>query len=287
MLAEFFSPPRYAEDEATMAEVQARILSYPVSTDQAEEVAVLAGLLPALRRGVERGEAAGLRGRLEREGLKTAGFEGTRGAWVLAAREAEALRRAVELSEALDRGDEVTGAEVGEALGRPGCCAEASRRAPDRWDIHRLLATCGELSLAHDPWLNVLDREIFRLIFWAPCSLVCGPSLAFARRLERLLEPQARSFLRGLRRELSGVRVVLHEQVQLSIEGQIEGEGCLPRLVVPSARARQGGLAAGAEAEVARALLEARGARKIDENEGRLWLDGEPWARGTLVRFQG
>lgn len=279
--------PPIKMDEGQVPELHARRTRYVLQSEQAEDVALLAGLKPLICREVPWGEAQeraeffqqrGLCAQLRRAAPSTA--------WLLAGRSEAAVQEASELLASASH--ELRGRQrLGSLLGYPPCCVRAHVEGAED-EAERMAQIAARTQGPGEPWLNVLDPLIFRLLSWEPCSLQCALSCTYAQRLEGLLRPHFRPFLQRLRESLSSARLYLSPQVQLSLEGEPWNDEFLPRYVLPTARDRDPSspLDPQDERAVARALQEVRATQKIGSEAGCLLLDGAPWARGFLVRFR-
>ncbi|MCS6899200.1 MAG: hypothetical protein RMJ98_03915 [Myxococcales bacterium] len=284
--------PRLFLNEDTVPELLARRTRLPLQHTQVEDMALVAGIKPLVLRelpweGAE-AQAEFFRQRglcaLLRASEKT---KATSTVWLMAGRSEAQVG---EVAELMMGGLPTTQdhRRLGSLLGYPPCCVNTFCEHPSE-EYTRMEQAAARTRPPGNPWLNVLDPWVFRLISWEPCSFQCALSATYADRLEALLRPHFRSFLQRTREVLSGARLYLHPNVQLTLEGDVWDDGFLPRLVAPTARDREGvlPLTPEDEADVARALREVRAAQKVTCSEGQIFLDGRPWARGFLVRFRG
>lgn len=130
-------------------------------------------------------------------------------------------------------------------LGYPPCCVAAFEDVPAGWFRKRtnmaLLRASAKRtgSSAWAPRLNVLDLHGFHYLSHWPCRFDCAPSLDFANRMADematrhhgwLSEPspckpdcKLERALRDIDEALGAHRLVLREEVQVSIRGRFEG----------------------------------------------------------------
>jgi hypothetical protein len=284
--------PPLVHDDDTVPELLARRSRPALLSEQAEDVALLAGLKPLISRELPWDEATSRAEFFQQRGLcahlrAPGGPRPRPTAQLLAGRDEGLVGEAAAL---LGRGLAASREhqKFGSLLGYPPCCVQTfCEQSGD--DGQRMAQAAARTGVYGDPWLNVLDPHLFRMISWDPCSFGCPLSATYAGRLESLLRPHFRPFLQRTREVLSGTRLFLTRNVQLTLEGEAWDEDFLPRFIAPTARERESlaPLDPQDEADVARALRETRAAQKISAQRGILLLDGAPWAPGFLVRFRG
>lgn len=284
------------EDEARLAparrEIAARPRAYPLGSGQAEEIALAAGLRPAIRQLLTATEAAAARARFERVGLVCVTADRPLGATrggvtvppaspsterlpLFVGRERAHLEAACAAEMAQDEGH-VT---LGRLLGYPRCCVEAFDAAatPRRSATvlsRSLAATHGPL----DPLLNVLDLDVFHFVSWYPCAFDCAHTRRYATAVASLLSRRHAAFVEESQRVLSAHRLVLTDGVQLSLRGALEGDTVHVTEAWPTTRDRHPRAAVeDAETEaIARALLRLRRASTLTVRNGAWLLDGRP-----------
>lgn len=281
------------EEEDTVPELLARRTRPALNNEQAEDVALLSGLKPLVYRTVPPGELQRRAEFFRQRGLFTEEISalaagGLREDLLVAGRREPNVKEVAQvLAQGVSRWTKRDHQRIGTLLGYPPCCVSAFGEAAE--EQTRMERAAARTRGPGEPWLNVLDPWIFRLVSWEPCSFQCHLSLVYTQRLEALLKPHFRPFLHRTREALAAARLYLSPGVQLSMEGESWDDGFLPRYVAPTARDRDPFfvLSRSEEVAVARALREVRAAQKITTYDGQLWLDGAPWARGFLVRFRG
>jgi hypothetical protein len=191
-------------------------------------------------------------------------------------------------------GDQDDAERVGRLLGYPTCCVAAfvaSAGDPIRAALAR--------TTMYHPRLNVLDRAIFHYVPWSPCAFDCRASIAWANRIARIILTRHDAaltgpwngrrthhlpgcsherFIRHVDAALSAHRLMLFDDVQLSIVGRRDGDRITIQRSWPTGRDRHptqrvGKLAAEA---IARSLAAVREARVLSVREHTLWLDDAP-----------
>ncbi|MCC6554565.1 MAG: hypothetical protein IT372_16420 [Polyangiaceae bacterium] len=295
MLVRWVSPLAAPPDPSLLSEIRARPISYPLGSGEAEEVALLGGIKPMIRQRLPAPQARARSVHYRRRGLFTEEIplpprEGREpSCLLLVAWSQDRLQEAAACErEILGRRTTIEiNRDLGRLLGYPRCCTDAfvSLDEPDQDEA--LSATAARTRGAGSALLNALDLHVFHFIPWCPCTFTCAYSLRYASRLEDLVRPHFSRFLRLIRGALSGARIYLHDEVQLSLEGEAQGGAFWPTRVAPTARDRHpaAALSPEAEADAARALHDARSAQRIEQAGGVLLLDGVPWAPGFLARF--
>lgn len=299
-------------DDAARAEVDARPIDYALGSGEADEVGLFAGVKPLLRQLLDGDDVARARARFEALGLhveEAAHVEtpaGPRGGGrvLFIARDARRARAAA-LIEAREGHD----VEMGLLLGYPRCCVEAYLAVPpprrNADVIAAALARTPRLEAnAFRPRLNVLDLAIFHYTSWLPCSFRCAPSLAYAdavanhiaRRHGQFVgaaRPRAapnvacppgcrhQRFVARVDAALAAHRLLLFEDVQVSIEGAFDGRFVHVTRAWPSARDRHpaAGLDAAAREAAARLTALVRGAGRVSVEDGVLIVDDAPVLR--------
>jgi hypothetical protein len=167
--------------------------------------------------------------------------------------------------------------QLGRLLGYPRCCVEgfvassAQRRNPE---VHRasLARTTGRCAGR----LNVLDLGVFHWLSWYPCRFDCPLSQAYADAVANLVARVQPSFAARIDEVLACPRLLLLDEVQLSLEGTWDGTTLTLREAWPTARDRHpSSVLDDGEAEaVARATAVVRGARTISVEGHSLLVDG-------------
>jgi len=293
--------------EAAREEVQVRRLAYPLGSGQAEEIALGAGIKPLVRQlldassldvALERFRRAGFhvvvppvrytgRGRARvtfTDGDAPSGAE----APVFVSRE----RRVAEAAAACEVDDEDEQPRVmGELLGYPPCCVEAFASTPiprpNRELASRALArTAGALCAR----LNTLDQAMFHYIAYSTCSFDCAPSSSFADAVASIVHSRHPHFAAAIDNALGAHRLMLSDDVQVSIAGRLTGAGIDMFRVWPTAVDRRPGRGLGATAEsaIVELLLALRRGRVLAVTEAGVLVDGallEGTAGALLVPF--
>lgn len=235
--------------------VQARPIPYPFGSGQGDEIAFRAGLKPMFREMLAVSTLPEARERFARAGFLTEvaprlygdtkdGWDDTRADLAPSAarqalfigRDRAALLEAVALD--LEKSDEADLA-LGRLLGYPRCCVEAfvagsrHRKAPD---VHRQsLARTEGVPRAR---LNTLDLAVFHFVPWYPCSFRCAPSSAYADRLAQVIAARAPDFVASIDRALAMHRLLLSDDLQISIEGSAREGTVTLGTVVPTSQHR-------------------------------------------------
>jgi hypothetical protein len=279
---------------AAAAETDERAIRYRMGSGEAEEIALAAGLRHLVRQTMPRAQLSHALERLTRRGLLTRVAPAPEGAGegapgiVYAGRDRAKLDAAFACEAAEDH------AGLGALLGYPRCCVAAFDAAPhDRRSNRDLCASAARATRgAPRPRLNVLDLNVFHYVSWFPCAFDCAPSLAFADAVAVAAASRHAPFLARIDRALAAHRLLLHDDVQVSLRGAWNGRGVAVAASWPTARDRHADARLGAAARdaTARLLVLVRRARTVAVVDGALVLDGEP-ARGVssalLVPFGG
>lgn len=249
-------PSAPALDRARAA-TRLRSIDYPFGSGQGDEIALRAGLKPMFRELLPVATIAAAVERFNRAGLATAVapriYGDTKDGWddtlasvhaqhpdarqaLFVGRDVGALREAVALDQA--KTDEAD-LSLGRLLGYPRCCAEAfvsrsrQRKAPE---LHRAAweATDGA-PLAR---LSTLDLSVFHFVPWYPCTLRCAPSAAYADRLAQVIGARHPRFVAAIDDALSLERLLVGDDIQVSVAGERDAQGLAPMRVVPTAQHR-------------------------------------------------
>lgn len=292
MMATWFGSPLVEEDD-TVPELLAHRSPPTLFSTQAEDVALLSGLKPLIFRAIppedlhERIIFFQQRG-LFAEQVHIVNPSGIHNYFLIAGRRESNTK---EITYLLANGPfnwaKRDHQRIAGLLGYPPCCANSFSESTDEYS--RMERAAARTHGPGDPWLNVLDPAIFRLISWEPCTFRCDLSRVYAQRLLALLIPHFRTFLLRTKDTLSATRLYLSPSVQLSMIGEFWDDGFFPRYIAPTARDYPPPSSPSRQEErmLARALRETRAAQKITSKDGILSLDGTPWAQGFLVRFHG
>jgi hypothetical protein len=288
-----------------------RPVVYPLGSGQAEEVALAAGLRPLIRQLLDARTLRQAQARFERAGLSTGVaqrvYGPTRNGWD---HTPEALgagdpgsRQALFVGRDRGRIDQAIACdlaktddadrELGRLLGYPRCCVEAFvATSRHRLNTDLYAATAERTRGASRPRLNALDLGVFHFISWNPCSFDCAWSLIYADAVAERLRRRYADFVARIDEALAAHRLVLLDEVQLSIRGPFDGTSISIDEVWPTARDRHPSAALDPDAleAVARVLALARRAKRLQVTMEGLLLDGER-VRGTrgafLVPFGG
>ncbi|WP_236516959.1 DUF483 domain-containing protein [Sandaracinus amylolyticus] len=279
--------------ERARSAVRARPIVYALGSGEADEVALCAGIKPLLRQVVRDADVAATRARFEalglvvRDAVHRVETASTRGRVLFVGRDARRVEEAVRVEAAPEHDH-----ELGRLLGYPRCCVEAYLAVPPPRDNLDAIAR-GGVGRAR---LNVLDLAVFHYVSWIPCSLSCALSSAYAdavashiaeRHAQFLAGRGARpvsrcppgcrheTFVRAIDDALGAHRLVLFEDVQLSLRGTIDRDVLRVAEVWPTARdrhpdARLDDLALEA---VARLLVLVERAERVAVIDGVLSLD--------------
>jgi hypothetical protein len=313
-------------DEARVArarvEADARVIEYALGSGEADEVALYAGIKPLLRQVLPRLEVAAARKRFEDLGLVVEEADhrvaspSTEGRILFVGRDARRVRDAVACEARPDHDR-----ELGRLLGYPGCCVDAYLEVPPpRRNVDVFARAMAASGGVFEPRLDALDLAIFHYVPWLPCSFSCEFSKRFAdavahhiaKRHGQFLArtPHGRAaaaggtcppncrherFVQAIDRALSAHRLVLAEDVQVSIRGSLVRGEVRVEAAWPSARDRHPqapALEASAREATARlvALLEARGSVAVDAVDHVVYSGGAPVlkiADALLVPFGG
>jgi hypothetical protein len=283
---------------AAGAEVDARPIPYALGSGESDEVALYAGVKPLLRQVLHVREVAAARARFEALGLVVAeaahrvDLASTAGVVLFVGRDGARVRAAVACEAATEHD-----VELGQLLGYPRCCVEAYLGlCPPRRNgevFRRAFAASGG---RFAPRLNTLDLAVFHYVSWLPCSFSCALSRAFASAVASHIENRHGQFLGGARRArvtcppgcrhqvfvraideaLSAHRLVLHEDVQVSLLGRFDGERVALERCWPTARDRHPDARIDGEAREAVVRLTAlvRAAGTVGVERGTLVVDG-------------
>jgi hypothetical protein len=272
-LAELSGPPALAELTARLppgdpaviaaasAAVDARPIPYALGSGEGDEVALYAGIKPLVRQVLPEVQVAAVRVRWKALGLAVAEAKrcvdtpSTLGRVLYVGRDAARAREAAACESSFEHDR-----ELGQLLGYPRCCVDAymALRTPQRnidAFANALASTRGRFA----PRLNTLDLAVFHYVSWLPCSFSCERSCAFAdavadhiaKRHARALgaaRQAARStcppgcrherFVQAIDDALAAHRLVVHEEVQVSIAGAFDGHGVRVDRCWPTARDR-------------------------------------------------
>jgi hypothetical protein len=290
------------------AAAMARPIRYPLGSAQAEELALRAGLKPLIRELLSAADLEREQTRLQAAGFVTGVaprvYGPTQDGWVISEEsmvEPHLARRALfvgrdrgRIAEAIacqmERTDE-SDIELGRLLGYPRCCVEAFvETSIPRTNVEVAAASLARTSGMLQPRLNVLDHGIFHYIFWMPCRYDCPLSFRYAEVIAAVIARRHAQFVSSIDEALSGHRLVVIDEVQLSMQGRFDGVGVRPSSVWPTARDRHPSAALDPDVvdAVARALVLVRGAQQVSVIEGVLHVDGRPVAtpsESVLVPF--
>ncbi len=290
-------PVRDSERVASFRrEATHRCIQYPFGSGQAEEFALLAGLRPLIRQRLRSAELQATRALAERYRLRvaiaprlfTAGSEGRDEEveqeavsgddvfrTVLIGRDPAQVTRAVDCE--ADRDDR----ELGRLLGYPRCCVEAFVAAPfPRRNVDLLVASANRTTARFAPRLNIVDFAVFHHISWTPCSFGCGLSLRYADAVAALLDRRHPGFRVQIDDALGAHRLVLAEDVQVSVRGVWHGSGLRVEHAWPTAFDRHPAAVLGDDEReaIGRVLALIRGSRELSVDGNALRVDAERWA---------
>jgi hypothetical protein len=291
------------------AEAVARPIDYPLGSGQAEELALRMGLKPVIRQVLDDADRAREGARFAALGLVVEeaecalldpGVPGEPprhrpGRALLVGRDATRVRAAAacdrEVLAIYQRGlvgpvetERATAAarEQGRLLGYPPCCVDAFTAAPGprrNLDVQRraLERTDGRL----EPRLNVLDLGLFHYLPWSPCAFDCARSAAWADAVAAHLYRRHRAFAERVDAALGAHRLVLLEDVQVSVAGRFDGRRLRVERAWPTARDRhpRSLLAPAAAEAAARAAVLVNAGGTIEVLEGALLVNGAAIAR--------
>lgn len=292
-------------------EAKARPLTYPLGSGEADQIALFAGLKPLVRQVLRPDELSGARERLGKLGLvlgearHRVSNASTDGVVLFVGRDGRLVREAMACEE---RGEHDL--ELGRLLGYPRCCVEAYLEVPAPRRNVDALRRAHDASSAFFPRLNCLDLSTFHFISWLPCSFDCRPSKAYADAVAHHIAARHAQFLGarvqvgapcppGCRHErfvaqmdeaLSAHRLLVFEDVQVSISGTMRDGVLTVERAWPSARDRHPQVAGNAEALEAEARVTAliAASTRVWVRDGVLTADGAPIFRtpeATLFPF--
>ncbi|MFO0658213.1 MAG: DUF483 domain-containing protein [Polyangiaceae bacterium] len=296
--------------DALYAAVDARDIHYPFGSGQGDELALRCGLRPLIRellndreieQAIRRHQAAGFVCEIapRRYGPTHDGWDDTpdpshidpsqlRRA-LFTGRDRQRLVDAVACDDAkTDEADR----ELGRLLGYPRCCVEAfvssSSQRKNVSLIERAIGNTQGLALAR---LNVLDLAVFHYISWYPCSYRCEWSARYANALADRIRRVAPAFVTHIDRALSKHRLVLHDDVQLSLEGTRNHDTLSYSSVQPTSRDRHphASLSTPSRDAVARALAVLQQAKTLRLETRALVVDTHPYAlesQPVLISFE-
>ncbi|APR79809.1 Hypothetical protein A7982_05156 [Minicystis rosea] len=236
-----------------------RPIAYALGSGESDEVALYAGIKPLIRQVLPAAEIAAARARFGALGLHLAEADhrvdlaSTQGRVLFVGRDAARVRAAAACEAAPDHDR-----ELGKLLGYPRCCVEAYLDLPPprgngEVAVRAFATTRGSFA----PRLNTLDLAVFHYVSWLPCSFSCALSRAFADAVARHIAerhgqflggaaprvtcpPDCRHqrFVRAIDEALSAHRLVLHEDVQVSLRGPFDGTAVTVQRAFPTARDR-------------------------------------------------
>jgi hypothetical protein len=282
-------------DEATLREVDARAIAYPLGSGEGEEIALAAGLRPMIRQLLGEADLERERARFERLGLATLiaprVYAPTHDGWddtpdpgvvdprlarqaLFIGRDRDAMSEAISADLAkTDEGDRT----LGRLLGYPRCCVDAFlSRGKQRKNAHVIEATMKATIGAPQPRLDVLDLAIFHWISWVPCTYRCALSAKYADALAQIVARRHGSFVGAIDEALGVHRLYLFDEVQLSLRGSFDGKKVAIESVWPTARDRhpKATLDHDARQASARLLRLVRSARTLSVDGDAIVLDG-------------
>jgi hypothetical protein len=290
------------------AEAHQRRLPYPLGSGQAEELALAGGLKPAVRQLLQPTEVEAAARRFSRAGWEMVipGFRLVREQdrfQVLPVEEAPAglvpvfvgrdRARLEEAAACESARDETASRAMGRLLGYPECCIEGYLEAPrPRSNLALAAAAWTRTSGSPLPRLNGVDLAIFHFLPWAPCTYRCDASLRYADAVAALVARQYPQFVIAIDSTLAAHRLVVSDEVQVSIRGQRTGDEIALERVWPSAVDRHpaAALSEASAASIARLLVSLRAGERLRVAEGRATVDGVPLEGGErflLVPFGG
>lgn len=281
--------------------VALRTIAYPFGSGQGDEIAFRSGLKPMFRELLSVSEIERARARFEAAGFATEVAEriygDTKDGWddtaaglgehhpsarraLFVGRDLGALKTAAALDQ--EKTDEADLA-LGRLLGYPRCCVEAfldggkHRKAPAlhraAWERTHALQTTA-LAL---PRLNTLDLAVFHFVPWYPCQLRCEPSARYADGVANVIAARAPAFVAAIDAALGMHRLMLTDDLQISIEGTRIGDVIEVSRVVPTAQHRHPRAALDpVESELlARLTAWLKGAKLIELRDGSLRAEGK------------
>ena len=281
----------------------ARPIDYALGSGESDEVGLFAGIKPLLRQLLAPAEVDRVRARSlalglhveETVHLDTPGGPSEKGRVLFIARDPRRARAAAALE-----GREGHDLEMGLLLGYPRCCLEAYFATPPPRRNPDVAARAAQKSRAFYPRLNVLDLAIFHYVSWLPCAFDCAPSRAYAdaianhiarrhgqfvgaapgRAPKTVCPPGCRhqTFVGAIDAALSAHRLMLLEDVQVSITGRFDGDSLHVERAWPTARDRHPAVSLSPDALEAAArasvIIEKAGIVTVEENV--LFANGEP-----------
>ena len=299
-----------AIEEAKRAAI-ARPILYPLGSGQAEEIALAAGLRPLIRQLLDAPSLDQARARFERIGFKTGVaprvYGPTRDGWddtpeelhedergarraLFIGRDPKAIEEAIACDLAkTDEGDH----ELGRLLGYPRCCVDAFvATSRHRLNTDLYAAAASRTGAVSHPRLNGLDFAVFHFISWSPCAFDCALSRAYADAVAKRIAARWPAFLSKIDDALDAHRLVVLDEVQLSLRGAFEGSLLFIEEVWPAARDRHPMVDLDPDAleAVARVLAIVRKTKAIEITSEGLVADGRGVAgtgRAMIVRFGG
>ena len=212
--------------------------------------------------------------------------------------------------------------ELGRLLGYPACCVDAYLDIPPpRRNVAAFACAAAASAGVFEPRLNTLDLAVFHYLPWLPCSFSCALSKRFAdavaehvakrhgqfletsphgrreldapgfsRRAARSACPPAcrhERFVEDVDEALSAVRVLVLEDVQVSIRGALRGGEVHVERVWPTARDRHPDARLDPDAHEATARLVAlvEAGEIVAVDRGVLYVGGAPalWTEDALL----
>jgi hypothetical protein len=288
---------------AARVEARSRPLAYALGSGEADEVALYAGIKPLIRQVLPASQLAAARARFEALGLAVGvaahrvALPSTEGTVLFVGRDPRRVDEAVRCEGAPDHDH-----ELGRLLGYPRCCVQAYLEIPTpRRNVDAFARAARASHGVFAPRLNTLDLAIFHYLSWLPCSFSCSISIAFADAVADHIARKHGQFLArpghgaprascppGCRHERfvaaideahEAHRLLVFEDVQVSIVGAFDGREVRVERAWPTARDRHpdaglGGDESEAAARVV-ALIEAAGSVSI--------VDGVVHAGGAPV----
>ncbi len=297
---------------AARAQVDARPIDYALGSGESDEVALYAGIKPLLRQVLPLDRIAATRARFEALGLAAAEAQhrvdlaSTAGRVLFVGRDPARVREAVACEEAPDHD-----LELARLLGYPRCCAEAYLEVPPpRENMAMFARAIGTTPGTFEPRLNCVDLSVFHYVSWLPCSFSCALSLAYADTVATHIALRHGQFLGksergargatastcppGCRHEtfvaaidtaLAAHRLVLHEDVQISMTGRFEGHRIAVEKVWPTARDRHpdARLSAAAREAVARLVVLVANGHALSLDRGVLSVASQPVLRADAA----
>lgn len=302
------------EPEPVVAERSRRLarlrpIAYPLGRAQGDELALRAGFRPLIRQLLEVGEIPTVVARFERAGYvcKVAPrvYGPTHDGWDATLHDFDettpGARRALFIGRDRARADaaaqvELTKSleadhEMGRLLGYPRCCVESfvtASRHRKNVEVYRaaLAATRG----VPRPHLNMLDLSIFHYVSFFPCSFDCELALRYADALAQILRRMHPGFATAIDDALSLHRLVVLDEIQLSLRGGLDGDRLLIDRAAPTSMFRHpdSTLAPTDEEAVVRMLSVLDGKRTLRLDGHALELDGQRFelpAEPLLVPF--